>query len=80
MSSLGAQRVGFLDDPSVLPCVGNNAYRPDPDGDLALPLEGDLPSVPSFTYFVLFCFTSWADLMENQILIENLYMFSILSA
>ncbi|KAJ6806563.1 proteasome assembly chaperone 2 [Iris pallida] len=39
ISSTGAGRVGFLDEPSVLPCVGNDAYGPTPIGDLALPLE-----------------------------------------
>lgn len=39
VSSLRAKRVAYLDDPSVLPCVGNDAYGPLPEGDLALPLE-----------------------------------------
>lgn len=39
ISSTGARRVGYLDEPSVLPCVGNDAYGPAPVGDLALPLE-----------------------------------------
>lgn len=39
VSSLRAQRIGYLDDPSVLPCVGNDAYGPVPQGVLALPLE-----------------------------------------
>ncbi|KAF6166528.1 hypothetical protein GIB67_005390 [Kingdonia uniflora] len=39
VSSMGAQRIGYLDDPSILPCVGNNAYGPLPYGLLALPLE-----------------------------------------
>ncbi|XP_058069194.1 uncharacterized protein LOC131218588 isoform X2 [Magnolia sinica] len=45
ISSIGADRIGYLDDPSVLPCVGNDAYRPVPEGNLALPLEAyDSPS------------------------------------
>lgn len=40
VSSLGSEKVGYLDDPYVLPCVGNDAYGPVPQGDLALPLEG----------------------------------------
>lgn len=40
VSSMGTERVGYLDDPHVLPCVGNDAYGPVPQGDLALPLEG----------------------------------------
>ncbi|XP_054776711.1 uncharacterized protein LOC129285162 isoform X2 [Prosopis cineraria] len=36
---MGSERVGYLDDPHVLPCVGNDAYGPVPQGDLALPLE-----------------------------------------
>ncbi|GAB2267285.1 hypothetical protein Dimus_002270 [Dionaea muscipula] len=39
ISSTGADRIGFLDDPHVLPCVGNDAYGPLPQGTLALPLE-----------------------------------------
>lgn len=45
ISSMGSQRVGYLDDPNVLPCVGNDAYGPIPQGELALPLEAyDSPS------------------------------------
>jgi len=40
VSSMGSEKVGYLDDPYVLPCVGNDAYGPFPQGDLALPLEG----------------------------------------
>ncbi|KAF5751135.1 proteasome assembly chaperone 2 [Tripterygium wilfordii] len=39
VSSSRAERVGFLDDPNILPCVGNDAYGPIPCGELALPLE-----------------------------------------
>lgn len=39
ISSLKAERIGYLDDPNVLPCVGNDAYTASPGGDLALPLE-----------------------------------------
>ncbi|KAJ0880716.1 putative proteasome assembly chaperone 2 [Helianthus annuus] len=39
IASTKAERVGYLDDPNVLPCVGNDAYAPAPQGDLALPLE-----------------------------------------
>ncbi|KAI7726549.1 hypothetical protein M8C21_032100 [Ambrosia artemisiifolia] len=39
IASSKADRVGYLDDPNVLPCVGNDAYAPAPQGDLALPLE-----------------------------------------
>ncbi|KAI7758313.1 hypothetical protein M8C21_008831, partial [Ambrosia artemisiifolia] len=39
IASSKADRVGYLDDPNVLPCVGNDAYAPSPQGDLALPLE-----------------------------------------
>lgn len=41
ISSLRAERIGYFDDPNVLPCVGNNAYSPSPPGDLVLPLEGN---------------------------------------
>lgn len=40
ISSLEAEKIGCLDDPNVLPCVGNDAYTPSPVGKLALPLEG----------------------------------------
>lgn len=40
VSSTGAERVGYLDDPNLLPCVGNDAYGPLPCGEIALPLEG----------------------------------------
>ncbi|CAN6819966.1 unnamed protein product [Brassica oleracea] len=39
VSSTGADRVGYLDDPYLLPCVGNDAYGPLPCGEIALPLE-----------------------------------------
>lgn len=39
VASTKAERIGYLDDPNVLPCVGNDAYTPTPQGDLALPLE-----------------------------------------
>ncbi|KAI4298397.1 hypothetical protein L6164_031963 [Bauhinia variegata] len=39
VSSTRAERVGYLDDPYILPCVGNDAYGPVPQGELALPLE-----------------------------------------
>lgn len=39
VSSTRAERIGYLDDPFVLPCVGNDAYGPIPCGELALPLE-----------------------------------------
>lgn len=40
VASLKAERIGYLDDPYVLPCVGNDAYGLIPNGELALPLEG----------------------------------------
>lgn len=40
VSTMRAERVGYFDSPFVLPCVGNDAYGPVPQGDLALPLEG----------------------------------------
>ncbi|XP_068655025.1 uncharacterized protein [Aristolochia californica] len=39
ISSFKAERIGYLDDPSVLPCVGADAYGPIPEGNLALSLE-----------------------------------------
>lgn len=40
VASTKAERVGFLDTPFILPCVGNDAYGPVPQGELAFPLEG----------------------------------------
>lgn len=42
---MGTEKVGYLDDPNILPCVGNDAFGPIPNGDLALPLEGILLSL-----------------------------------
>ncbi|XP_041991162.1 proteasome assembly chaperone 2-like isoform X1 [Salvia splendens] len=39
ISSLKAEKVACLDDPNVLPCVGNDAYSASPLGKLALSLE-----------------------------------------
>ncbi|KAF4366888.1 hypothetical protein F8388_013953 [Cannabis sativa] len=39
VSTMKPERVGYLDTPFVLPCVGNDAYVPVPQGQLALPLE-----------------------------------------
>lgn len=39
IASLKSEKIGYLDDPNVLPCVGNDAYTPSPPGKLALPLE-----------------------------------------
>jgi proteasome assembly chaperone 2 len=40
ISSAMAKRVAYLDEPSVLPCVGNDAFGSDAVGDLALALHG----------------------------------------
>ncbi|KAJ3670128.1 hypothetical protein LUZ60_010452 [Juncus effusus] len=39
ISSTEAKRVGFLDDSSILPCVGNDAFGPQPEGNLSVSLE-----------------------------------------
>lgn len=39
ISSLKAERIGYLDDPNALPCVGNDAYTASPGGSISLPLE-----------------------------------------
>ncbi|KAL0348384.1 UNVERIFIED_CONTAM: Proteasome assembly chaperone 2 [Sesamum angustifolium] len=39
ISSLKRRKIGYLDEPNVLPCVGNDAYSPSPLGKLALPVE-----------------------------------------
>ncbi|KAJ7551012.1 hypothetical protein O6H91_07G129900 [Diphasiastrum complanatum] len=39
ISSLGAERIGFLEDPNVLPCVGNDPFGPEPEGRLTVALE-----------------------------------------
>ncbi|KAL9333433.1 hypothetical protein Peur_073572 [Populus x canadensis] len=35
-----AGRIGYLDDPYILSCVGTDADGPTPCGELAFPLEG----------------------------------------
>jgi len=65
ISSMGSERVGYLDDPNVLPCVGNDAYGPFPQGDLALPLEGP----------PLFCFHLY---LLSQVYLLLLISFSML--
>ena len=57
IASTKAERIGYLDDPNVLPCVGNDAYIPNPQGELALPLEGcvlDFKFVCCFTVYTSF--------------------------
>lgn len=49
ISSTTAEKIGYLDDPYVLPCVGNDAYGPSPQGELALPLEAYDSSSSAFT-------------------------------
>ncbi|KAJ8747646.1 hypothetical protein K2173_012822 [Erythroxylum novogranatense] len=39
VSTTRAERIGYLDDPYILPCVGNDAYGLTPTGELTLPLE-----------------------------------------
>ncbi|XP_020395833.1 proteasome assembly chaperone 2-like [Zea mays] len=39
ISSSRARWVAYLDESSVLPCAGNDAFGPDAVGDLALALE-----------------------------------------
>lgn len=51
ISSTRAERIGYFDEPNVLPCVGNDAYWPTPQGDLALPLEGHSST---FTYIYIY--------------------------
>ncbi|GKE72885.1 proteasome assembly chaperone 2, partial [Tanacetum coccineum] len=38
IASSKAERIGCLDDPNVLPCVGNDGYSFATQGDLVLPL------------------------------------------
>lgn len=38
--SHGACKAGYLEEPHVLPCVGNDPFGPSADGDLAVALEG----------------------------------------
>lgn len=54
ISSTRTERIGYLDDPYVLPCVGNDAYGPIPRGEVALPLEGELLN-PSLGFLLRFC-------------------------
>ncbi|WOG84666.1 hypothetical protein DCAR_0103850 [Daucus carota subsp. sativus] len=50
ISSTRAQRIGYLDDPNVLPCVGNDAYTPSLKPQLALSLEAYDSSSNSLTF------------------------------
>lgn len=59
VSSLKADKIGYLDDPNVLPCVGNDAYSPAPPGKLALPVEG----------FIFLIFSNFFVLLNASILI-----------
>ncbi|XP_047341775.1 proteasome assembly chaperone 2 [Impatiens glandulifera] len=49
ISSTRAARIGYLDDPNVLPCVGNDPYSPDSPGLLTLPLEAYTTSSNALT-------------------------------
>jgi hypothetical protein len=73
VSSMGSEKVGYLDDPYVLPCVGNDAYGPFPQGDLALPIEG-----AALIFCFLICFVS-NDLFEfgNNFLLFLLFICSL---
>lgn len=53
VSSMGSEKVGYLDYPYVLPCVGNDAYGPAPQGDLALPLEGNSSLILLFVTVII---------------------------
>ncbi|KAG2317620.1 hypothetical protein Bca52824_020742 [Brassica carinata] len=46
---IDSQRVGYVDDPNLLPCVGNEAYSPRRCGHIALPLEGLFSQTICFT-------------------------------
>lgn len=39
-----ASKAGYLEEPHVLPCVGNDPFGPSADGDLAVALEGTFKS------------------------------------
>lgn len=55
ISSVRAKKVGYLDESSVLPCVGNDAFAPVPQGDLSLSLEGSSSSMMLSFFPILFC-------------------------
>lgn len=40
-----ASKAGYLEEPHVLPCVGNDPFGPSADGDLAVALEGTFKSI-----------------------------------
>ena len=40
-------------DPFLLPCVGNNAHGHQPQGQLALPLEGQLFKTKKYILFLV---------------------------
>jgi hypothetical protein len=41
VSTLGVRRAGFLEEPHVLPCVGNDPFGPSAEGKLTVALEGE---------------------------------------
>eukprot|EP00850_Spirogloea_muscicola_P009130 SM000050S17055 [mRNA] locus=s50:632392:634358:+ [translate_table: standard] len=43
----GLARVGFLEDPAVLPCAGNDPFSPCPTGALTVAMEGAPPLAPT---------------------------------
>ncbi|XP_024531095.1 proteasome assembly chaperone 2 isoform X1 [Selaginella moellendorffii] len=49
ISTYGMPRVGFLDDPHVLPCVGNDPFGPEPRGELAVAMELYVDSASDIT-------------------------------
>jgi hypothetical protein len=78
ISSSRAKRVAYLDEPSVLPCAGNDAFGPDAVGDLALALEGwvlDYSWLPCAvpTVCLMNCVTGVALLLVLSVLVLSAY-------
>jgi hypothetical protein len=48
VSTLGVRRAGFLEEPHVLPCVGNDPFGPSAEGKLTVALEGEREN-PAFS-------------------------------
>lgn len=59
-----AGRIGYLDDPYIFPCVGNDADGPNPYGELAFPLEGCWFNCFLGVSFLMFVFV-WVDVVGS---------------
>jgi proteasome assembly chaperone 2 len=54
IASWQSQKVGYLDDPHILPCVGNDPFEDLNKGELSVALEGKTVSTLVFVYLLSF--------------------------